>query len=120
MNGITWSNMFLGIWLVFSPFILGTAATAALWEDIIIGLLIAGFAFLQMLESDKEAASGYSYAMAVFGVWALFAPFLFGYANIAVALWNDVIVGTAVALLAFCQGMIGTQKLPYEPHHKAH
>ena len=119
MKGITWINVFLGLWLIFSPFTLGITSTTVFWEEIIIGLLIAGFAFSQGLGKDKKAAGGYSYAIGAFGVWVLFAPFMFGYANITVALWNDVIVGTLVALLAFYQGMKGTPTLPTDhgTHH---
>jgi len=35
------------------------------------------------------------------GVWLIIAPFVLGYSNIIVALWNDVIVGVLVAVLAF-------------------
>jgi hypothetical protein len=34
------------------------------------------------------------------GLWLLVAPFLLGYGNIAAAMWNDVIVGGLVLILA--------------------
>lgn len=34
------------------------------------------------------------------GLWLIIAPFLLGYATIAGALWNDIILGTIVVLLA--------------------
>jgi hypothetical protein len=33
------------------------------------------------------------------GAWVVIAPFALGYSDTAVALWNDLIVGVAVALL---------------------
>jgi len=36
----------------------------------------------------------------VTGIWLLVAPFVLGYASVGSALWNSVIAGVAVALLA--------------------
>jgi hypothetical protein len=38
---LSWTNVLLGIWLAIAPFILGyTEITAALWNDIIVGVAI--------------------------------------------------------------------------------
>lgn len=34
------------------------------------------------------------------GLWLIVAPFLLGYSDLAVAVWNDVVIGIIVALLA--------------------
>ena len=34
------------------------------------------------------------------GIWLIIAPFILGYANIAGALWSDIIVGAAVIIFA--------------------
>jgi len=36
----------------------------------------------------------------VLGVWLIIAPFLLGYSALAAALWNDIIVGIVVVVLA--------------------
>jgi VIT1/CCC1 family predicted Fe2+/Mn2+ transporter len=41
-----------------------------------------------------------SWVNAVIGVWLAIAPFVLGYTNIAAALWNDIIVGIAIIVLA--------------------
>jgi hypothetical protein len=34
----------------------------------------------------------------ILGIWLLIAPFALGYTNIAVALWNDILLGVLVAI----------------------
>ena len=45
MNWISWTNFVLGLWLIIAPFTLGYAGvTTAVYEDVILGILIALFA----------------------------------------------------------------------------
>ena len=47
MKGLSWTNFALGLWLAGAPFVLLYSGTsAALWEDVIVGFLIAAFALL--------------------------------------------------------------------------
>src|ERR1051326_5016395 len=39
--GWSWANVILGIWLIISPFALGAMTTAILWNNIILGIVIA-------------------------------------------------------------------------------
>jgi len=39
--GWSWANVILGIWMIISPFALGTMTTAILWNNIILGVVIA-------------------------------------------------------------------------------
>jgi hypothetical protein len=41
--GWTWINLFLGMWLVISPFVL-VLGTAAMWSNVILGIIVAAFA----------------------------------------------------------------------------
>lgn len=42
MKSLSWTNFVLGLWLVVAPFILVYhGVSAALWEDVIAGILIA-------------------------------------------------------------------------------
>jgi SPW repeat len=40
-SGWSWTNVILGIWLIISPFALGFASGVALWNDVILGIIIA-------------------------------------------------------------------------------
>jgi hypothetical protein len=39
--GWSWANVILGIWMIISPFALGAMTTAILWNNIILGVIIA-------------------------------------------------------------------------------
>ena len=41
--GWSWINLFLGIWLVISPFAL-VLGTAAMWNNVILGIIVGAFA----------------------------------------------------------------------------
>lgn len=41
--GWSWLNLFLGIWLVISPFVL-VLSGLAMWNDVILGIIVAAFA----------------------------------------------------------------------------
>src|SRR5262249_13022616 len=41
--GWSWTNLFLGIWLVISPFVL-VLGNAAMWHNVILGILVAALA----------------------------------------------------------------------------
>ncbi|MEX0649469.1 MAG: SPW repeat protein [Candidatus Andersenbacteria bacterium] len=89
-----------GLWLIIAPFVLGYASvTGALWNDVIFGIAIV------LLAGSREVGEGYRYAWpswvaAAIGIWMIIAPFAIGYSFVTEALWNDVIIGIAVALLA--------------------
>jgi hypothetical protein len=40
-SGWSWANVILGIWMIISPFALGAMTTAILWNNIILGVVIA-------------------------------------------------------------------------------
>jgi hypothetical protein len=41
-----------------------------------------------------------NWGMVAIGLWVASAPFILGYSSAAVAMWNDLIVGVAVVVLA--------------------
>jgi hypothetical protein len=40
-TGWSWVNIILGVWMIISPFALGAMTTAILWNNIVLGILIA-------------------------------------------------------------------------------
>jgi hypothetical protein len=51
---LSWTNVLLGLWLIVAPFILGyTEITAALWNDIIVGIGIAALGTWSALAAPK-------------------------------------------------------------------
>lgn len=101
MKGISWINFILGVWLFFAPFTLGyRGTTIALYQDLVVGFLIAGFALWRALGSnEKSPLAGVSWIVTILGFWVLISPFALEFRSVSVALWNNVIVGIAVAVL---------------------
>jgi hypothetical protein len=96
-----WLNVIAGVLLVIAPFALGYYAHSAIamYEAVVVGLLIGGIALWSAL---SEAAPAYlDYIVALFGGWSIVAPFVLGYhATVEVARNTDVVIGIAVALIA--------------------
>lgn len=93
------TNGLLGLWMIAAPFIWG-APTADLWNDVIVGIVIAGLAgYNYYRETNGQTASRASAALnTLLGLWLIAAPFVFGVDG--VLLWNDVIVGAIITLFA--------------------
>lgn len=56
MHWARWGNIFLAIWLILSPFILGIQDSAATWNSIIVGFLVLVFSFAT--NSAEEPSRG--------------------------------------------------------------
>lgn len=97
-------TLLLAVWLLISPFILGFANdTAALNNSLFVGAIVALLATVRRMGKlyDTEWAS---WTAVLFGIWLLFAPFVIGFADIAVALANNVVVGILLCITAAWSG----------------
>lgn len=55
---LSWVNVALGIWLVVAPFVLGYAyLTVALWNEVIVGLIVVGLGTWSAREGRRELAA---------------------------------------------------------------
>lgn len=64
-EGASWTNLVLGLWLIAAPFALGYAATAAaLWNDIVIGVVVAALGAWSAVASRDYHPSGDTHATA--------------------------------------------------------
>lgn len=93
-----WVMLVLGVWLLFSPFILGYAGAQAAWTAYVVGIGLIAFSLVAIL---RPALWG-EWINLVLGVWLILAPFLMLHPSGA-ARWNHLIVGILVvadALLA--------------------
>lgn len=92
-------NIAAGVWLIVAPFVLAyTGVTAALWNDILIGLAIAILAWVRVAKPLQN--EGASWTNLVLGIWLIIAPFALGYSATTAAMVNDIVVGIIVAALA--------------------
>ncbi len=92
-------NILVGLWLILSPWALAfSTVDAARWNCVIIGLAIAIFAMVRVAAPLQY--EGLSWMNFVLGIWLILSPFLLNYGGIEAAMWNSVIVGLIVLILA--------------------
>ena len=74
MKALCWTNFALGVWLVIAPFaLLYRGIQAALWDDVVVGLLIAAYSLWRALEIAKRTVG--NWVVGALGLWALVSPF---------------------------------------------
>lgn len=90
--GCGWITVFLGAWLVISPFVLGFAhAPAGISNNLAVGLAIIVCSFLGVKQGLLRAA------IVLLGAW-LYASALILYVPNHAYLWNNLILAGAVVL----------------------
>ena len=102
-------NLVLGLWLAISPWALSYAheATPA-WNAHIVGIVIAVAALAALAAFQKWE----DWVNAALGAWLIISPFILGFSALAVALWNQLIVGVLVGGLALWAALTGTHGAP--------
>ena len=89
-------QIILAVWLVLSPFVLGYASGAALWNTLIAGVAMIVLALLRARIRD---AGPLWFLNLLPGAWLIMAPFLFEYPRTAM-FWNSVVVGALAVVFA--------------------
>jgi hypothetical protein len=119
MKKLSWVNFILGLWLIVAPFALVyRGISAALWDNVIVGIIIAVLAGWRALGKESERMTVTSWAIAVLGLWTLAAPFALRYESNAHAMWNDAIVGIVLAIVATYMALdhSSMQQLQHQQH----
>lgn len=88
-----WVILILGVWLFFSPFLIGYTGTTAASNAYVIGVVVVLFAILALIDSRVWE----EWINLVLGVWLVIAPFVLGYSTMDGATWNHIIVGLLIA-----------------------
>ena len=99
---LSWLVALVGLWEVIAAFVLRYAASsAALWNAIIIGVALIVLGVWAALSNQEMTDKTLDWINVVLGVWLIIAPFVLGYYSaIVAAIWNDIIVGIVVTVLA--------------------
>ncbi|MEX1185232.1 MAG: vitamin K epoxide reductase family protein [Gemmatimonadaceae bacterium] len=91
----------LGVWLMFTPSILGSTGTAAHSQHL-FGALIATVAVIALADVGRATR----FVNVVFGAWVIAAPWILSEATSA-SRWSDLAAGTLVILLSLPRGPVG-------------
>ena len=94
-----WITGMLGIGLMVAPYFLGyTDNFAAYWTSLIAGFIVALASIWEGVETKKE---NWEYWVAVIvGIFAVIAPFAFGFTWLFEAMWTSIVLGVLIALFA--------------------
>jgi len=90
-----WVNGILGLWLIVAAF-LGFGATANLWNDLIVGLVVAIVSLTILKEKPWQA-----WLALILGVWMIIAAFIPSLVSGSGYIYNDVISGLIIAIAGF-------------------
>ena len=98
---LSWIVALFGVWEVLAPFVLGySAATVALWNAIVLGVVLVVLGVWAAVAQTTLTLKTLDWINTVLGIWLIVAPFILSYTGVTAALWNDIIVGIVVAVLA--------------------
>lgn len=93
-------SMLLGLWIIFSPFLLGfRGVLPAVWNGVVVGLSVAFFSGIRVSLGYDQTR--WSWCTALFSLWLIASPFVLGFAKITSATWNDISVGVVLLLLSW-------------------
>jgi len=91
-------NLLLGIWLVASAWIfLYDGSSAGAWNSVAVGALVFVIGLTRVLSLVGPLLARVN---VILGLWTIASPWVFGYEAAAPAMWNSVVVGIVVTLLA--------------------
>jgi len=110
MKRVSWINLILGIWLLISPFAIGTTAmSAAVGNNVVLGILLIATSW--WILAAVHQVVGVSWFQMLCGIWLVIAPFVLHYRAMSHAFANDVVVG----IIVFVVGLIESQALVHRP-----
>src|SRR5262245_38797949 len=100
MKRLIWINLFLGLWLLFAPFVLGFAAVAsgAAAGNGIIGIVLIVTSVWILQAAAPPPAIGWFQSLC--GLWLVLAPFVGNFRGLSTATSDNVAVGAVIILVA--------------------
>jgi hypothetical protein len=95
---VDWINLLLGIWLMISPWVLGTTANITATVVLVaMGVAVFGFSIWAVLRVENRNAEWWNLFL---GALLFFLPWIFQYQSTYSDAWNSWIVGFVVAVLS--------------------
>jgi hypothetical protein len=97
-----WVNLLLAIWLFISPWVLhfypgaSSSMPQAAWNAWILGIVIGVFSIAALV----KARPWEEWVNLIAGAWVFISPWVLGYASTPQALWNALVIGALVFILA--------------------
>jgi hypothetical protein len=106
-------NVFAGIWLIVSAWVLGFASAQVPFLDtLLVGIAVLVLAAIRL---GIAGAVGLSWLNFLLGIWLIISPFILGFTAVSAAMTNAVILGILVCFFGLWAAL-GTQT-PVPSHH---
>jgi len=97
--------LILGVWLFLSPWILGFTDTGLVATNAwVFGVIVAALALLAIFAYQQWE----EWLNAAIGIWVFVSPWVLGMATNANVLWNSLIVGALLVVLALWSSSLST------------
>lgn len=93
-NSKRWTLGILGVWLLVAAF-LDMGTTANLWNNVIVGGLVA---LVSLMGREK---GGWDWAAGLVALWLIVAGFIPAFLSGPGLIWNNLIVGALIATAGF-------------------
>ncbi len=90
-----WLTLVLGAWLILAPLTgagSGALSDVAAWNSYVSGVAIAIFAIAALYRPQIWE----EWVNLAIGIWLIAAPFILGFTDQTVVMWNQIIVGVLV------------------------
>jgi hypothetical protein len=108
-------NILLGIWLLVSPWMFGyrAAGSAAIWNSVIVGALIAILAAINCFSRYIHTTP--NWINVLLALWAMISPLVYGYTANTGGLGDNLILAILIAAFAICSDGAATAGQKHQP-----
>ncbi len=91
-------NILAGLWVLISPWLFHyNTDTTAMWISVVVGVVIA---ILAAIRFSGNGPVGLSWINLILGIWVIISPWVIGYSANSSAMWDHIIVGIIIGILA--------------------
>lgn len=120
-RSLSWVVAIAGLWEFLAPFLLGySAVKSAMWDAVIFGLAILVLGVWAAVSNMEGTVKTLDWINAILGLWLIIAPFFLAYSATAVAMWNDIIIGVVVLVLAAWAALVVGGRSTGQPTGQGH
>jgi hypothetical protein len=111
VKSVSWVNVVLGIWLIISPYVLNFGQLqTAMCNNIAVGIAVGLIALTRATSNYPQ--TGASWLNVILGIWLIISPFALGFSSLLSAMWNNIILGIVVGILALTNALSAPATAP--------
>lgn len=104
---LSWLVALIGLWTIVSPYVLGySALSAATWNAYILGIVLVILGVVTAIWENVKYDRALDWITAVLGLWLVLSPFILAFSTQTSAMWNNIISGVVVIILAVWAAMM--------------